>query len=99
MTAKEKAKELVNKMNSQMPVKVIPIASTRENQLSCDIDLKGSFKNAVQCALIAVDEIIESRKDDNRFDDTLFQITTHYITPHPMYLTYWIKVKQEINLL
>ncbi len=54
---------------------------------------------AKQCALIAVDEIIESRKDDSRFDDTLFQITTHYITPHPMYLTYWLKVKEEIEKL
>ena len=60
----------------------------------CDYDW-----NAKQCALIAVDEIIESRKDDSRFDDTLFQITTHYITPHPMYLTYWLKVKEEIEKL
>jgi hypothetical protein len=83
MTAKEKAKELVNKMNSQMPVKVIPIASTRENQLSCDIDLKGNFKNAVQCALIAVDELIY---------ETKFEFPN-------IRQRYWIEVKQEIKKL
>jgi hypothetical protein len=85
MTPQEKAKELVNKF--------YPRAT------SYSLDRKNQNQNAKQCALIAVDEIIESRKDDSRFDDTLFQITTHYITPHPMYLTYWQEVKQEINLL
>ena len=58
MTPKEKAKELVEKMRLKMPPTIIPTASTKTNQLSCDIDLKGNTKNAKQCALIAVDEIL-----------------------------------------
>lgn len=59
MTPKEKAKELVDKFSLQMPVQIIPIASTRSNQLSCDMDLKAHLKNAKQCALIAVQELID----------------------------------------
>jgi hypothetical protein len=47
--------------------------------------------------LIAVDEIIESRKDDGAFDDT--KLGSEYYTPHPMYLSYWNLVKKEINKL
>ena len=83
MTPKEKAKELVDKMHSQMPIKVIPIASTRENQLSCNIDLKGSLKNAKQCALIAVDEILEALPEDYQND----------------IWSYWQEVKEEIEKL
>lgn len=50
-------------------------------------------------ALIAVDEIIKSREDDGSFDDTLSSTSSEYYTPHPMYLTYWIQVKQEIEKL
>ncbi|CAB4143588.1 hypothetical protein UFOVP449_226 [uncultured Caudovirales phage] len=53
-------------------------------------------KHAVRYALIAVDEIIESRREDQGFDDTLYA-TGEYHTPHPMYLTYWNEVKQEIK--
>ncbi len=88
MTPKEKAKELVNKMTSQMPVKVIPTASTRENQLSCDIDLKGNFKNAKQCALIAVDEIIIAIDFD-------WMEIQNLESEH----RYWQQVKQEIEKL
>lgn len=54
---------------------------------------------AKKCALIAVDEIISSRKDDSQFDDTLSSTASEYYTPHPMYLTYWEQVKQEIDKL
>jgi hypothetical protein len=54
---------------------------------------------AKQCALKAVDEIIESRKDDGRFDDRLLSTSSEYYTPHPMYLTYWLQVKQELEKL
>jgi hypothetical protein len=47
------------------------------------------------CALKSVDEIIKSRGDDSSFDDTSFS-SSLYHTPHPMYLTYWTQVKQEI---
>ena len=49
-----------------------------------------------ECALIAVDEIINSRNDDRGFNDTLSSVSNEYYTVHPMYLTYWQEVKQEI---
>ena len=57
------------------------------------------IKTIKQCVLIAVNEIIESRKDDSRFDDTLLSTSSEYYTSHPMYLTYWLQVKQEIEKL
>lgn len=51
------------------------------------------------CALKAVDEIILSRKDDSQFDDTLWAGGSDMYTMHPMYLNYWLDVKQEIKLL
>jgi hypothetical protein len=54
---------------------------------------------AKQCALMAVDEIIESRKDDIAFDDTMWEKASEYYKPHPMYLNYWLQVKQEIEKL
>ena len=54
---------------------------------------------AKQCALIVVDQIISSREDDGAFDDTLSSTSNEYYTPHPMYLTYWQQVKQEIEKL
>ena len=52
-----------------------------------------------QCCHIAVNEIIKSREDDCAFDDTLSSTSSEYYTPHPMYLTYWLQVKQEIDKL
>lgn len=51
---------------------------------------------AKNAATYICDQIIESRKDDNSFDDTLNQMS-EYATPHPMYLTYWKQVKIEIS--
>ena len=51
---------------------------------------------AIECALIVVDEVIESRKDDKHFDDTLMAYGSNYFTPHPMGLTYWEQVKNEL---
>ena len=59
--------------------------------------LKNSY--AKKSALIAVDEIILSRKDDNQFDDTLWAGGSDMYTMHPMYLNYWQEVKQEIEKL
>jgi len=55
-------------------------------------------KTIKQCCHYAVDEIIKSRSDDSAFDDT-FLALSEYHTPHPMYLTYWKQVKQEIDKL
>ena len=54
---------------------------------------------AKQCALIAVDEIIKSREEDSHFDDKLLYTGSDYLTVHPMYLTYWLQVKEEIEKL
>jgi hypothetical protein len=65
MTAKEKAKELVEKFTF--------------NCRECD--------NAKQCALIAVDEILDD--DMYGMDEELFEER----------INYWEEVKQEIELL
>lgn len=66
------------------------------------VDFKIDKWQSQQCALVAVDEIIESRnlREDPRFDDSDFANTySGYHTPHPMYLSYWEQVKQEIEKL
>jgi hypothetical protein len=57
------------------------------------------YKEAVECAKVIVDEIIKSREDDGHFDDSLSVTSSEYYTPHPMYLTYWKEVKQELEKL
>jgi len=84
MTPKEKAKELVNKFYVILMKKNYP-----------NVAQMGAAK---ECALLSVDEIIESRKEDNGFNDTLLSVS-EYWTAHPMYLTYWQEVKQEIEKL
>jgi len=83
MTPKEKAEDLV--------LKYLRLQEPNYNWFH-----KGLAK---QCALIAVDQIIESRKDDGAFDDTKLGNSSEYYTPHPMYLSYWNLVKTEINKL
>lgn len=50
----------------------------------------------VSNAIYIVDEIINSRKEDSAFDDIHLAKSSKYYTPHPMYFTYWIQVKNEI---
>ena len=57
------------------------------------------YREAVECAKVIVDEIIESRKEDNKFDDTIFSTAAKYWTAHPMYLNYWLEVKQVLEKL
>jgi hypothetical protein len=57
------------------------------------------IKTIKQCCNIVVDEIIESREDDSSFNDTKWGNGSEYYTPHPMYLNYWLQVKEEINKL
>lgn len=65
-----------------------------------DDDFYGDYTIATKkSSLIAVDEIIESRKEDGSFDDTLLSSGSEYYSPHPMYLTYWLEVKKEIENL
>jgi hypothetical protein len=83
MTPQEKAEQLYNKFLSALPHPETTNAAV--------------YSIAKQCALIAVNEIIESRKDDIAFDDTMWENASEYYKPHPMYLNYWLKVKQEIE--
>ena len=57
------------------------------------------LKTVKECCHILVDQIIESREDDGAFDDTRSVTGSEYYSPHPMYLTYWLQVKEEINIL
>lgn len=50
----------------------------------------------VAIAIFVVEEIIESRKEDRAFDDREWAKSSDYFTPHPMGLTYWKEVKNEI---
>jgi hypothetical protein len=50
----------------------------------------------VAIAMYVVEEIIESRRDDKAFDDREFAKSSDYFTPHPMGLTYWKEVKNEL---
>ena len=84
MTPKEKANDIVNKFYTQRD--------------GTGLLFNVYWSNAKTCALITIDEIIESRKDDVSFDDTTWQTST-YSSKHPMYLSYWIQVKKEINQL
>jgi hypothetical protein len=75
MKPKEKAEELIDKF---------------ENYSFMDIDKKiSSFNSAKQCALIAVDEILEE------FDHFPFN-DDEYLTNNRQY---WEQVKQEIEKL
>jgi len=72
MTAKLKAEELVDKMST----------NNGDEYHHCTKYV------AIQCALIAVDEILEATK---RYDYTL--------GPKPSYNEYWLKVKYQIEKL
>jgi hypothetical protein len=90
MTPKEKAEELVHKFKKYSYYPTTNDDVLFVNQLNY---------NAKQSALIAVDEIINSRNDDRGFDDTLSSVSNEYYTLHPMYFTYWKEVKQELEKL
>lgn len=75
MKPKEKAKELVDKYVKLYPSYVVMWQG----------DIDNAEKNIKQCALIAVDEIIESSKRIDNFLAT-------WVSQTP----YWQEVKQEI---
>lgn len=85
MTPKEKALELVESMKARS-VKLSDYSTIE-------------WPTAKLHAIFAVNEIIKSRQDDKSFDDTVFQMASRYATPHPMYLTYWKLVLEEIDNL
>jgi hypothetical protein len=57
------------------------------------------WTEAINCALICVNRIIESRKDDKGFDDRRFEKWNENYIPHPMYLTFWLNVIEEIKIM
>ena len=78
MTPKEKAKELVDKFYQRFPLKMDVI--TTRGDLSWEYD---NWNEAKQCALIAVDEILNIKSVDRDYDLS----------------TYWQEIKQEIENL
>ena len=78
MTPKEKAEELFNKFYEVLP------SYADEGQIE--------WQSAKQCALIAVDEIMNFMEKDDK------ESKTCYWANHPT-LSYWYKVKQEIEKL
>lgn len=76
MTAREKAQELIEKFS---------FVHTEDGLGVLDRDLTNNDRK--QCALIAVDEIIESH---------LVLSTTHDLKPSIRCKRYWQEVKQEI---
>tara|TARA_R110000868_G_scaffold193196_2_gene437889 strand:+ start:186 stop:428 length:243 start_codon:yes stop_codon:yes gene_type:complete len=80
MTAKEKAKELVDKF--YVPLPLVREVITKVKKIPFEYD---DWKVAKQCALIAVDEILDSVKGN-----FIYSINFH---------NYWKEVKQEIEKL
>jgi hypothetical protein len=83
MTPQEKAKELIDIYKKQVSMTI------KDYSLVCkvlDIDM------AKQCALIAIDLLIESTPSVNIYPPNFQQIT-------PKVREYWIRVKQEIENL
>ena len=77
---KEKAKELIDKFYQKFPLTMDVI--TTKGDLSWKYD---NWKQAIECALIAVDELIKSSPQKPRsYTDTML---------------YWEEVKKEIELL
>jgi hypothetical protein len=85
MTAKEKAEELFDRIinTEHCGIKHFP------NKNYCDCTEMNRFQS-IQCALIAVDEIIKEIKD------TTFGANTRMVNDR---LDFWYEVKDEINNL
>ena len=84
MSAKDKAKELVDKYYNILPLDKYVI--TKDEDLSWEYN---DWKEAKKCALVAVDEIIKS---EPTFNSSIFQ-GSFLISDNT---EYWEEVKQEI---
>lgn len=62
-----------------------------------ELSYEKNVSTAKNAAEYVCDQIIDSRKDDLSFDDTLWSTDNEYFIPNPMYLTYWKMVKEEIR--
>lgn len=68
------------------------------NRWCYELSHEKNVATAKNAAEYVCKQIIESRKDDTGFDDTDYALSI-YSTPHPMYLSYWLKVIDEIYKL
>ena len=82
MTPQQKAEQLVN--NYSFKVQVF----FTEDSIPRIVNAEMRLESAKQCALIAVDEVLEATK---RYDYTLGS--------KPSYNDYWLKVKYQIEKL
>jgi hypothetical protein len=80
MTPKEKAKELVDKL-----------LNANAGHFYQDSEIE-DLEAAKECALIAVDEILDFMMNDDKESETC------YWANHPL-LSYWYEVKKEIEKL
>jgi len=91
MTPKDQAKSIVEEFYFALPNNgYLNIGKNNCSQ---------RWTEAINCALICVNRIIESRKDDKGFDDRMSATGSEYYSPHPMYLTFWLNVIKEIKLM
>ena len=86
MTPKEKAEALIKRFN-----KVKIFISIEPSDIDIDIESVDCDANK-QCALIAVDEIMEFMKMDDEYTETSSNANSKWIY-------YWIDVKAEIEKL
>lgn len=78
ITPKEKAQELFEKYNNYL-----------QQEMNCIVYVR----NAKQCAMICVDEVIKSLEEYDERNDT------HELQNMESDFRYWEKVKQELELL
>lgn len=83
MTPKEKANKLIDSFYQKLPLE--KYVSTSDGDLSWEYI---SWDRSKECALIAVDEILNLSKIASLRRDDVY-----------MELEYWIEVKQEIKIL
>ena len=97
MTPKEKAKELFNKFWILTPQPFIErVEYYKESKLIFnDWDKDWTNKYAKQCALIAVDEILNTLKIFPEKDTTSKSVVNYSVSR----IVYWVQVKQEIEKL
>jgi hypothetical protein len=81
-----KAMELFDKFSYELG------SSCENTTIKFELDL------TKRLCLMSVNEIIESRKDDKRFDNTSLQHSEYY-SLHPCYLSYWLEVIKKINII
>ena len=95
MTPKEKAEELVIKMYQPLPASKEAVKGKEDLYYN-------QFSAAKQCALIAVDEILNSNptyQNDVDWDDAEGSHPYYYTSQFEEAEKYWLEVKQEIEKL